>query len=92
MGAGQDEQDAWIVELIKMRVQITHYSSLAGFHCFIKDPYMRGDTANIHYPTMPNKQRALEYCQDVWEKLLSFCDEFLKITLEAARKRSIDMH
>lgn len=88
----KDAQDAWIVELIKMRVQITHYSSLEGFHCFIEDPYIGGGTANIHYPTMPNKRRALEYCQDVWEKLLSFYEEFLKLTLEAARKRNIDMH
>jgi hypothetical protein len=84
----EDAQDAWIVELIKMRDEVTHRSKLQGFSCFIEDPYMGGDTANIHYPTMPNKRRALEYCQDVWEKLLSFCEDFLKLVLEAAGKNA----
>lgn len=76
-------QDSWIVELIKMRVEITHYSRLQGFHCFIEDPYVGGNTANIHYPTMPNNRRALEYCQDVWKKLLSFCEDFISFAIEA---------
>jgi hypothetical protein len=81
----KDAQDPWIAELIKMRDEITHYSKLQGFNCFMEDPYMGGDIANIHYPTMPNKRRALEYCQDVWKKLLSFCEDFLKFALEAAQ-------
>jgi hypothetical protein len=81
----QDAQDAWIVELIDMRDKVTHYSRLEGFDCFIEDPYIRGGTANIHYPTMPNTRRTLEYCQDVWRRLLIFCEDFLKLTLEAAR-------
>jgi hypothetical protein len=81
----EDAQDAWLVELIDMRDKVTHYSRLEGFNCFIEDPYMRGGTANIHYPTMPNTRRALEYCQNVWEKLLGFCEDFLELTLEAAR-------
>jgi len=87
----ENAQEAWIVELIEMRNIITHRSKLQGFNCFMQDPYMGGDIATIHYPTMPNKRRALEYCQDVYEKLLSFCEEFLKLTLGAARKRNIDM-
>jgi hypothetical protein len=81
----EDAQDAWLVELIKMRDQVTHYSRLEGFNCFMEDPYIGGGIANIHYPTMPNKKRVLEYCQNVWELLLSFCEDFLKLTLEAAR-------
>jgi hypothetical protein len=81
----EDAQDAWLVELIKMRDEVTHYSRLEGFDCFMEDPYMGGNIANIHYPTMPNKRRALEYCQDVWKRLLSFCEDFLKFTLEAAK-------
>lgn len=81
----EDTQDEWLVELIKMRNEVTHYSKLEGFKCFMKDPYIGGGTANIHYPTMPNKQRVLDYCQNVWKLLLSFCEDFLKLTLEAAR-------
>jgi len=81
----EDAQDAWIVELIKMRDEVTHFSRLEGFDCFIEDPYIGGDTANIYYPTMPNKRRVLEYCQEIWKRLLSFCEDFLRFTLEAAR-------
>lgn len=81
----EDAQDAWVVELISMRDQITHLSNLEGFNCFIQDPYIGGGTANIHYPTMPNKRRTLEYCQHIWERLLNFCEDFLKFTIEAAK-------
>lgn len=81
----EDAQDTWIVELIDMRDKVTHYSRLEGFNCFMEDPYIGGSTANIHYPTMPNTRRAKEYCQNVWERLLSFCEDFVKFTLEAAR-------
>ncbi len=81
----EDAQDAWLVELIKMRDEVTHYSRLEGFDCFMEDPYIGGGVADIHYPTMPNKQRVLDYCQNVWKLLLSFCEDFLKLTLEAAR-------
>ncbi|MBA7499083.1 hypothetical protein ES704_01823 [subsurface metagenome] len=80
----EDVQDVWIVELVDMRDKVTHYSRLEGFNCFLEDPYVRGSTTNIHYPTMPNTQRALEYCQDVWQRLLSFCEEFLRLALEAS--------
>ncbi len=83
----EDAQDAWIVELVNMRDQITHHSNLKGFNCFIQDPYVGGDIANIHYPTMPNKRRALEYCQDIWGKLLSFCEDFLKFAVEAEKAK-----
>lgn len=81
----EDAQDAWVVELIKMRNEITHRSNLEGFRCFTKDPYMGGSTADIHYPTMPNQQRALHYCQDIWQKLLTFCEDFLKFAVEAEK-------
>jgi len=81
----EDAQDAWVVELISMRDQVTHYSSLEGFNCFMEDPYIGGGTANIHYPSMPNKQRALEYLQHIWERLLNFCEDFIKFTIEAAK-------
>lgn len=81
----EDAQDAWIVELVNMRDQITHHSNLEGFNCFIQDPYVGGDIANIHYPTMPNKRRALEYCQDIWRRLLNFCEDFLRFTGDAVK-------
>jgi len=81
----EEAQHAWIVELISMRDQITHHSNLEGFDCFIQDPYIGGGAADIHYPTMPNQRRALEYCQDIWQRLLSFCQCFLKFTIEAAK-------
>jgi len=79
----EEAQDTWLVELIKMRDQVTHLSSLEGFKCFKKEPYVGGGVARIHYPTMPNKQRVSEYCQNVWEFLLSFCENFIKLAIEA---------
>ena len=82
-------QEGWLVELIKMRDDVTHYSRLEGFNCFMEDPYMGDGTATIHYPTMPNKQRVLEYCQNTWGLLLGFCKDFLKFTVEATKNTKI---
>jgi len=78
-------QDVWLVEIIKMRDEVTHYSRLEGFNCFMEDPYVGGGIATIHYPTMPNKQTVREYCQNVWGLLLSFCEDFLNSAVEAAK-------
>jgi hypothetical protein len=80
----EDAQVEWVAELVKMRDEVTHVCRLEGFTCFVKDPYVGGGTASIHYPTMPNTRRALEYCRDVWQKLLRFSQAFLTLTLEAA--------
>jgi hypothetical protein len=81
----EDAQDAWLVEVIKMRDEVTHYSRLEGFSCFIQDPYLGGCIATIHYPTMPNKQTVRHYCQNAWQLLLSFCGSFLDLAVEAAK-------
>ena len=80
----EDAQEEWVAELVKMRDEVTHVSRLEGFTCFVRDPYVGGGTASIHYPTMPNTRRALEYCGDVWQKLLRFSQAFLTLTIEAA--------
>jgi len=83
----EDAQDAWLIDLIKMRDNVTHYSRLHGFHCFIEDPYIGGQSVIIHYPTMPNGRRALEYLQEIWEKILGFCHNFLELAVEAIASR-----
>jgi hypothetical protein len=84
-GLIQDAQLSWLVDLVNMRDQVTHYSRLEGFSCFVKDPHLGGDCAQIHYPTMPNKQRASQYCEEVWQKLVCLCRDFLTISVEAAK-------
>lgn len=81
----EDAQESWVVDLIEMRDEITHISRLEGFNCFVEDPYVGGDSVGIHYPTMPNQRRALEYCCDVWQRLITFCQSFLALTIRAAQ-------
>jgi len=71
------ENQAWVRELVNMRDQVTHYSSLKGFNCFIEEPYRGGDHVVIHYPTMPNGQRASDYLDLTWNRLLSLHEQFM---------------
>ena len=67
----------WIEELNEMRVQITHYSDLEGFLCFLTVPFRGGEECTIYYPSMPDGTRATKYMDSVWKKLLSFYKSFL---------------
>jgi hypothetical protein len=62
----------WIEELNEMRVQVTHYSDLEGFLCFLAMPFKGEEECSIYYPSMPDGTRAKEYMDSVWKKLLSF--------------------
>lgn len=62
----------WIEELTEMRVQVTHYSDLEGFLCFLEMPFRGEEECSIYYPSMPDGTRAKEYMNSVWKKLLSF--------------------
>jgi hypothetical protein len=75
-------QRTWIVELVKMRDVITHYSRLKGFFCFIADPYSGSGKINIHYPTMPNSERAFTYCENIWKYLVQFCENFIDHSID----------
>jgi hypothetical protein len=78
----EEHRIEWIQKLVEMRDTITHYSELKGFHCFIEDPYVGGETVSIHYPAMPTGERVEVYCKNVYDKLL----ELYKSTLHIAIK------
>lgn len=68
----------WIQELVKMRDDVTHYTYLRGFNCFIEEPHMGGEQVTIHYPTMPSGKKVDNYCQDIYEKLLGLYESALE--------------
>ena len=67
----------WIEELNEMRVQVTHYSDLEGFLCFLAIPFKGEEECTIYYPSMPDGTRAKKYMDSIWKKLLSFYKSFL---------------
>ena len=67
----------WIEELNEMRVQVTHYSDLEGFLCFLAMPFKGEEECTIYYPSMPDGTRAKKYMDSIWKKLLSFYKSFL---------------
>lgn len=68
----------WIQELVKMRDDVTHYSHLRGFNCFIEEPYMGKGQVTIHYPTMPSGIKVDDYCQEVYKELLELYESALR--------------
>ncbi len=68
----------WIQELVKMRDDVTHYTHLKEFNCFIEEPYMGKDQVTIHYPTMPSGEKVDNYCHDIYEKLLGLYESALE--------------
>jgi hypothetical protein len=67
----------WIEELNEMRRQITHFSELKNFCCFIEMPFTGEEECTIYYPSMPDGTRATRYMESIWEKLLCFYKSFL---------------
>ena len=73
----EKQRTEWIQEVVEMRDNITHYSELKGFNCFIEEPYKGKETVEIHYPTMPSGIKVDEFCQNTFDRLL----ELFKSTL-----------
>jgi hypothetical protein len=69
----------WLEEINEMRVQVTHYSDLEGFLCFLLMPFKGEEECTIYYPSMPDGTRATKYMDSVWKKLLSFYKSLLKV-------------
>jgi len=69
----------WIEEITEMRVQITHYSDLEGFLCFLMMPFTGEEECTIYYPSMPDGTRVTNYMDSVWKRLLSFYKSFLMV-------------
>lgn len=55
-----------------MRDDITHYSDLEGFLCFIHTAWDGGQYARIYYPSMPDGTRVRNYMEQTWIRLLEF--------------------
>ncbi len=53
---------SWVKELVEMRVEVTHFSDLAGLSCFlIKKSEEGAKIATVFYPAMSNGQRVSKY-------------------------------
>jgi hypothetical protein len=66
-----------------MRDQITHYSDLEGFLCFIHRAWISGQYARIYYPSMPDGTRVRNYMEQTWLKLLQFYHEMIPLISNA---------
>ena len=74
-----EKSTAWLEELNDMRVEITHYSNLEGFMCFLNMPFMGGEDCVVFYPSMPDGTRATTYMSSVWKKLLSLYEAIFSV-------------
>jgi hypothetical protein len=80
----------WLSEVISMRDQITHWSDLEGFLCFIHTAWEPGnDEAIIYYPSMPNGKRVRKYMEETWQRLYDFYNQILPLLIEAYTIRKI---
>jgi hypothetical protein len=53
--------DSWIKDTIDMRDEVTHFSNLQGFLCFVQHAWNGNEFAYISYPSMPDGQRSSTY-------------------------------
>jgi hypothetical protein len=61
----------WVADIIDMRDEVTHFSDLEGFLCFVQHAWSGSSTADISYPSMPDGQRARKYMEGVWLEIMS---------------------
>lgn len=69
----------WVSDTVDMRDEITHYSDLIGFSCFINRAWTGGEYAQIFYPSMPEGIRVRTYLNDTWKKLADLVKDFVSI-------------
>lgn len=79
-------QSSWLDEAIVMRDSIAHQGVLEGLTCFVQRPYLGGGTAELHYPEMPNGQRARHYLERIERELRAFSDRFVNLAVVSCAK------
>jgi hypothetical protein len=68
----------WIADTIDMRNDVTHFSDLEGFSCFIQESWKNNTKFNtIYYPSMPDGKRARTYLENTWTQFLNFIEEII---------------
>lgn len=67
----------WMSDVIDMRDEVTHYSDLEGFLCFIQHMWTGSPTTKISYPSMPDGKRASKYMKETWNRVLDFIKEVI---------------
>lgn len=72
----------WVDNIVDMRDEVTHFSELTGFSCFISHAWNGGPVANISYPSMPNGDRARTYMENAWRQLLDLIEEVSPILIQ----------
>lgn len=65
----------WVLDIVDMRDDVTHYSDLEGFSCFIQHPWNGGNTTEISYPSMPDGIRARKFMEKTFNDMLNFLQE-----------------
>lgn len=60
---------SWIRDAIDMRDEVTHFSDLKGFMCFIQHAWEGGEFAKISYPSMPDGRRASSFMRVTYHRL-----------------------
>ncbi|MBS3921610.1 MAG: SEC-C domain-containing protein [Nitrosarchaeum sp.] len=73
----------WILDVVEMRDEVTHWSDLEGLSCFIHLPWNGEKTGEIEYPSMPDGKRVKTYMDEIFSSLLQLIknlDETVKIT------------
>lgn len=76
----------WLRDVIDMRDQVTHFSDLEGFLCFIHKAWVGGEYARIYYPSMPDGTRVRNYMEETWKRLLEFYQGMVPLITEAYLK------
>lgn len=78
----------WVDDLVDMRDEVTHFSDLEGFSCFIQHAWDGRPLANISYPSMPTGERARNYMQTSWNQLKDLIELTRPIIIEMMNTRS----
>lgn len=73
----------WVEDIVDMRDEITHYSDLEGFSCFIVHAYIGGGLVKISYPAMPNGKRARKYIENTWNTLVELLSGMMAVLAKA---------
>lgn len=81
-----EDHKKWVKDLVEMRNDITHFSELVGFTCFIESAWEGGNTTDVYYPSMLDGSRATTYMNNVWNELLKLIENSRQYLIDTISK------
>ena len=78
----------WVKDLVEMRDEVTHFSDLEGFSCFLIMQSSEIDQyARVYYPSIPSGERVSKYMDRTWNNICCLISQTAQTPIDYLRPK-----